>query len=98
MTTQVERLQEEIKHLREHVARLKREVSYKDDCLHLKNIELDALHKVWCSGGCKGGVHRYHEEELTEQMVKLAEKNTERLRQWFESCKFRDKGEGNGKG
>ena len=85
MVTEVERLREEVKCLREHVARLKREVGYKDICLRYKNIELDALHKVWCSGGCEGGVHRYHEEELTEDMVILAERNTERLRRWFEN-------------
>ena len=26
---------------------------------HRRNVELDALHYVWCDGGCEGGTHRY---------------------------------------
>ena len=52
--------------------------------LHQKNIELDSLYWVWCSGGCGGGVHRYkHSETLTEEIVKRAEWNTKRLRTWW---------------
>lgn len=50
---------------------------------HKRNIELDALHFVWCDGGCWNGTHRYTEGEITEEIVAVAERNTKRLRQWF---------------
>ncbi|MFA5071073.1 MAG: hypothetical protein WC511_01730 [Candidatus Pacearchaeota archaeon] len=60
--------------------------------LERKNKELDALHFVWCSGGCKGGVHRYHKEEVTEELVTLAEKNVRMLRLWWENKQHRKEG------
>ena len=66
-------------------AELKRQIAIKDAILHSKNLELDALHYVWCSGGCEDGVHRWMDEKLTEEIVKLAELNTKRLRQWYEN-------------
>lgn len=44
------------------------------------NVELDALHYVWCTGACPGGTHRYDHGELTEAIVVEAERNTRRLR------------------
>lgn len=58
--------------------------------LKCKNRELDALHRVWCSGGCEGGVHRHIEDELTAEMVAFAEYNTRRLRQWYVNKAGRD--------
>jgi len=29
---------------------------------------------VWCNGGCKSGLHRWTEEEVTEELVLIAEK------------------------
>ena len=52
-----------------------------------RNREMDALHYVWCNGGCEGGVSRYVGEEITEDIVKSAERNTSRLRTWFNSFK-----------
>jgi len=46
---------------------------------------------VWCNGGCKSGLHRWTEEEVTEELVLIAEKNTIRLRQWWENSKSRKK-------
>lgn len=68
---------------------LKIQLKHKDDVLHRKNLELDALHYVWCDGGCPGGTHRYTDDEITEEMVQLAERNTKRLRSWFNNkeCK-----------
>ena len=54
-----------------------------DENLAKKNRELDALHYVWCSGGCDGGVHRYSEKELTAEIVASAVRNTDRLVQWW---------------
>lgn len=44
-----------------------------------KNLELDALHFVWCDGACESSTHR-HSGELTQAVVDEAVRNTERLR------------------
>lgn len=54
--------------------------------LEEKNRALDALHLVWCSGGCAGGAHRYTDEPVTRQLVEAAEANTKRLREWYEGA------------
>jgi hypothetical protein len=51
--------------------------------LRRKNLELDALHFVWCDGGCADGVHRWDHGVLTEAIVAEAERNTARLRRWW---------------
>ena len=53
------------------------------ETLREKNLSLDALHFVWCSGGCSSGVHRYTKKELTEEIVRRAEAEVRRLRTWF---------------
>ena len=53
------------------------------ESLELKNKALDAMHWVWCSGGCNSGVLRYTSAKLTEELVRLAEYNTKRLRRWY---------------
>lgn len=58
-----------------------------------KNLELDALHYVWCNGGCKGGVHRYKEMEgkpLTKEIVEAAEWSVKRMRIYYENKTYRD--------
>lgn len=35
--------------------------------LSAKNIELDALHHVWCTGSCGGGQHRYHRDIVLDE-------------------------------
>jgi iron only hydrogenase large subunit-like protein len=70
----------------------KRQITNMRKCLEEKNKMLDALHYVWCDGGCIGGIHRYNamkDVELTEEIVKKAESNTYRLRTWFINYKFR---------
>lgn len=69
----------------------KRQITIMRESLETKNKELDAMHYVWCDGGCGGGVHRYDSMkniELTEEIVKIAERNTRRLRTWFINYKF----------
>lgn len=41
------------------LSRLRCEVTELQEVLHAKNLQLDALHYVWCSGGCDGGMHRW---------------------------------------
>lgn len=71
------------------IKNLKREISHATSNNLLKNKELDALHYVWCDGGCKLGAHRYHDEKVTEDLVLIAERNTQRLRRWFENSEFK---------
>lgn len=68
--------------------------SQKDEITHLqqtlahKNKILDAMLYVWCSGGCEGGVNRFTDSiEVTEELVKLAVDNTNRLQSWFSNYK-----------
>jgi hypothetical protein len=66
------------------LARRDREVQYLQMTLRHKNLALDALHYVWCSGGCPGGVHRFGEHPpLTQEIVDEAKRNTLRLEQWW---------------
>jgi len=44
-----------------------------------RNRELDALHFVWCSGGCGKGAHRYSPDTVTRDVVMEAIRNTRRL-------------------
>lgn len=68
----------------------RRELRIMQRSLESKNRSLDALHYVWCKGGCKGGVHRWSENTITEAVVRAAEANTARLRVWWENHRSRD--------
>lgn len=65
------------------------EVAKLNDKLHRKNVKLDALHFVWCDGGCASGVHRFDHGELTEEIVAEAERNALRLRRWLANKDFK---------
>jgi len=81
---------QEIERLRKKCKELGQEILCKNEFLHQKNLELDALGYVWCDGGCEGGTFRYHDDmELTENQVEIVERNTIRLRQWFENRRCR---------
>ena len=73
------------------VLRLREEVKQLNAVLARKNRELDALHYVWCSGGCDGGVNRFMPGQLTEDVVIAAERNTARLRGWYDNSLLRAK-------
>lgn len=75
--------------LRLRCQRQAREITELTKVLHRKNVELDALHMVWCDGGCPGGVHRWTSEVITPEIVEAAERNTKRLRAWFDHACFR---------
>lgn len=59
--------------------------------LESKNKALDAMHYVWCDGGCHTGTHRWTEQTITEEIVQEAERNTRRLRSWFNNAEGRQK-------
>jgi len=85
----IQRLRVENQGLAENVRRLRMEVDEMRKKSEEKNRELDAMHYVWCSGGCEGGTHRWEgsPDDVTEEIVALAERNTGRLRAWFENRK-----------
>lgn len=68
---------------------LKRQVGWLQQALRERNVSLDAMHYVWCDGGCKGGTHRFTPGPITEEVVAEAERNTKRLRHWFVNHKHR---------
>lgn len=82
---------DELAALRVKVKRHAAEITLLSRVLERKNRELDALHFVWCDGGCRSGVHRWQSDKVlvTEYLVKRAERNTKRLRQWYDSVKFK---------
>ena len=76
--------------LRRQVDNLRRQLTAAREAAERRNRDLDALHLVWCDGGCPRGVHRYNPDLLvTEELVAAAERNTTRLRRWYEAVKFR---------
>ncbi len=75
--------------LEEKVRRQARNIREMQIALERKNRELDALHLVWCDGGCPSGVHRWSDLIVTEELVATAERNTERLREWYDTVKLR---------
>lgn len=72
------------------VERLEHEIRNANRRNHERNVALDALHFVWCSGGCESGVHRFGEHpSLTEEIVRAAVSNTRQLVQWLENAEGR---------
>ena len=84
LTTDVD-VRAENERLRGQVATLQRELRIAQLGAERRNRDLDALHLVWCTGGCSGGVHRYcgSPDVVTEEVVALAERHVARLRTWF---------------
>jgi len=72
----------EVELLRHKIENLRREITIKDQSLAQKNLELDSMHYVWCSGGCSKGIHRYELNkhlELTEELIERAKSNIRRM-------------------
>lgn len=69
--------------------KLKRELTRAQQNNHARNLQLDALHFVWCDGGCKFGVHRFDEKSLTLETVQAAMRNTARLVRYFKNYHYR---------
>lgn len=82
---------DELAELRERCARQAGVIRQQQLAAERRNRDLDALHVVWCDGGCPSGVHRFQGGDVlvTEELVKAAERNTRRLRGWYEAVKFR---------
>jgi hypothetical protein len=68
------------------IARLRTEIRRMQLAAEKRNRDLDAMHWVWCDGGCEGGVHRFDgegPEAVTQSVVDAAIHNTERLKRWW---------------
>lgn len=62
------------------------EITTLNEVLRQKNLNLDALHFIWCSGGCEGGHNRYGEtNELTKEIIKYAEHNVKRMKTYYKN-------------
>ena len=72
-----------IKELESVIWNQRQQLEQHNEALRAKNQALDALHYVWCSGGCTSGTHRFNDEKITEEIVSSAEYHVQRLRTWF---------------
>lgn len=74
------------------VTELKRQLTIQRDNNEQRNRDLDALHYVWCDGGCEYGVHRYGEHApLTPELLAAAQRNTARMGRWLHNYYTRQK-------
>lgn len=80
-----------IKELEAKIREQRRTVARLEACLHERNLQLDALHHIWCDGGCSTGAHRWTGQTITEEVVQQAERNTKRLRSWWNNYQYRNK-------
>ncbi len=78
-----------IEELQAKIQRQAADITQMRDALHEKNVELDAMHYIWCDGGCETGAHRWTENTITEEVVQRAERSVRRLRAWFENHEWR---------
>ncbi|MCK9371492.1 hypothetical protein M0R04_16380 [Candidatus Dojkabacteria bacterium] len=79
-----------IRELEQKIRSQRLELTRQEVALKQKSIALDAMYWVWCDGGCTGGVNRYDSvPPLTEEIVQTAERNTDRLRRWYNTVTFR---------
>lgn len=85
LLSELRRLQDENERQQDQIRELKRQLTFQRENNERRNRELDALHYVWCNGGCIGGVHRWSDrgEGITQEIVDVAEQNTLRLKQWW---------------
>ena len=65
-------------------ADLRRQLTIQRENNERRNRQLDALGVVWCSGGCEGGMSRYHpSREVTADMVVELVLNARRAVSWY---------------
>lgn len=73
-------LMRENSRLQQQIDHLKHDIYWKDEALHKKNLNLDAMNFVWCTGNCEKGVHRYcHGETPSEEALLYVLENVYRL-------------------
>lgn len=69
----------EVEMLHNQNIELRRQLKNDQAAAHKKNLDLDAMHYVWCTGSCQG-VHRYCEsEDITPEQLTNVMNNTYRI-------------------
>lgn len=76
--------QSEYQNMCNRIAAQKREITNLRKTLQKRNDALDALHHVWCSGGC-------NDYNLTEELVHQAEVEVSRMRTALVNVRFRER-------
>lgn len=83
----IELLEKELERAREHIRKLKEEVTVQREALERRNKEVDALGRVWCDGGCYGGMNRYRNYKeppnVTSGQVAFLLRNARRAYSWY---------------
>lgn len=82
-------LADRVKRLEGRIAEQRHQLEILNEVAKARVAQLSAMWWVWCSGGCSGGVDQKKTGPLTEEIVRLAERNTKRLRLWYEHAKQR---------
>lgn len=67
-----------------------REIRQMQESAERRNLDLAALHIVWCDGGCAGGVGS--PETLDRSVVLRAVLSTKRLVSWWNNSQYRKSG------
>lgn len=73
------------------IDRLKKEITDKNESLRKKNLELDSMHYVWCTGGCLDGTHRWDGGKLTREVLEKARRNVHRMGVWLDARDARER-------
>jgi hypothetical protein len=79
-------------HHRRQMDELRRQLRNATENNALRNKQLDALHMVWCDGGCNGGMHRYTDKLTPDEVldaVAVAEANIVRMKRWAAAAAYR---------
>lgn len=77
----------------DQIRRLRRDIRIMQEAAEIRNRELDALHMVWCDGGCQRGVHRWADEAASPQelsaLADIGQRNVDRLRKKARTLEWR---------
>lgn len=82
MTEKGANLATHLHYVNERNKALAAQVTALNNALNEKNKELDALHYVWCDGGCESGAHRYDGKgasAVDEEVAKRAVRSLTRI-------------------
>jgi len=69
--------------LQHEVRELKLAAAAASDLVKQKDLQLDAMHFVWCDGACPAIVHRWTPGEPSDDLVREAAKQLTRLCDWW---------------
>jgi len=83
LVARCESLERERDESREKNRKLRAEMTAVQGKAAERNAQMDALGRVWCDGGCAGGMHRYTDEPVTAEQVAFLIRNAVRARTWF---------------